>query len=69
MSTTVRVYKDSVNKNISVRTLGVNPPLNSLGQINEIDITGVANNDVLVYDSVREKFVAKPVPVINGGTF
>jgi hypothetical protein len=69
MSTTVRVYKDSVNRNISIRTMGVNPPLNSLGQIQEIDITGVANNDVLVYDSVREKFVAKQLPVLNGGTF
>jgi hypothetical protein len=55
----------------TIRTVGVgvgiaNP---SLVTLSDVDATSKNNNDTLVYDAVRGKFVVTALPTLNGGTF
>ena len=43
--------------------------LADLGELNDVDTTGVDNGDVLMYNSTTEKWEAKPIEIIDGGTF
>lgn len=40
-----------------------------LSQIADVDATNPDNGEVLVYDSVSQKYTVKTLPVIRGGTF
>jgi hypothetical protein len=41
----------------------------SLGQLTDVDASGSENGEVLVYDSVAQKYTVKAIPVIRGGSF
>ena len=47
----------------------VNVSLADLGELNDVDTTGVDNGDVLMYNSTTEKWEAKPIEIIDGGNF
>ena len=40
-----------------------------LTALNDVDASDADDNEVLVYDGVQEKFVVKPIPSVDGGTF
>lgn len=40
-----------------------------LSQLADVDTSGVANNETLVYDDTKGKYVIKELPIVNGGTF
>ncbi len=40
-----------------------------LSQIADVDAANPDNGEVLVYDSVSQKYTVKAIPVIRGGTF
>lgn len=43
--------------------------LANLGELKDVDTTGVDNGDVLMYNETTEKWEAKPIEIIDGGTF
>ena len=55
----------------TIRTVGVQPmqTSNFLSTLNDVDSSGAENNEILVYDSATGKYVVKPLPVLDGGTF
>lgn len=64
--------------NKTVATVSVGPSSNiSLGDLNNVNVAGAENNEVLVYDQANNTFVVAPYTVdantniaaINGGTF
>lgn len=40
-----------------------------LSQLRDVDTSAVANNETLVYDDTKGKYVIKELPIVNGGTF
>lgn len=58
----------------TIRTVGVgigiaNP---SISTLSDVDATSKNDNDTLIYDAARDKFVVKALPTLptlNGGTF
>lgn len=55
----------------TIRTVGIgigiaNP---SLSTLSDVDATSKNDNDTIVYDATRDKFVVKSLPILNGGTF
>jgi hypothetical protein len=42
---------------------------NSLESLTDVDASDPDNNETLVYDSSSGKYVIKPLPVVDGGTF
>ena len=59
-------------------SLSVAPSSNiGLGSLNNVDISGVEDNEVLVFDQANNKFIASPITLdantnitnINGGLF
>lgn len=64
--------------NKTVATVSVGPSSNiSLGDLNNVNVAGAENNEVLVFDQANNTFVVAPYTVdantviagINGGTF
>lgn len=64
--------------NKTFASVSVAPSSNiSLGNLNDVDVSGAENNEVLIFDSANNKFVVAPYVVdantniagINGGTF
>jgi hypothetical protein len=55
----------------TVRTVAVQPvqTTNFLATLDDVDSSGAENNETVVYDSVTQKYVVKPLPVVDGGTF
>jgi hypothetical protein len=68
----VRASVTNQNRN-TVRTIQPTTAM-SLSQLTDVDLTGVANNEVLVYSSSVGKFVTKTfaeinIDAIDGGIF
>jgi len=68
----VRASVTNQNRN-TVRTIQAATAM-SLSQLTDVDLTGVANNEVLVYSSSVGKFVTKTfaeinIDAIDGGIF
>lgn len=40
-----------------------------LEQLTDVDTRNKANNDVLVYDEITNKYVSKPITRVDGGAF
>lgn len=40
-----------------------------LAQLTDVDTNNKANNDVLVYDEATNKYISKPIPLVDGGAF
>ena len=64
--------------NKSFASVSLAPSSNiGLGGLNNVDVSGAENNEVLVFDSANNKFVIAPItldanttiPNINGGNF
>ena len=64
--------------NKTYATVTVKPSSNvSLGDLTDVNVAGAENNEVLVFDSVTNKFIVQPYTVdantyianINGGQF
>lgn len=66
MAITVQVKprKTTISSVTVARTANLN-----LSQINNVDITSPANNQVLTYETGTERWVNKEIPTISGGTF
>ena len=67
---TTRISVNSPQRD-TIRTVGVgvgiaNP---SIATLSDVDATSKNDNDTLVYDASRGKFVVKGLPTLNGGTF
>lgn len=67
---TTRVSINGRDRN-AIRTVGVAPSttVNSLRGLNDVNATSLDNNETVVYDAASDKFVVKPLPSVNGGTF
>lgn len=76
----IRVTVNSIEKNrVSInaekrqviRTVAVQPNqlVNNLKNLDDVDATEASQNETLVYDENTQKFVAKELPILNGGTF
>jgi hypothetical protein len=64
--------------NKTFASLSVAPSSNiGLGSLNNVDVSGAENNEVLIFDSANNKFVVSPITLdantiitnINGGLF
>jgi len=69
---TVSPIRVSINNQQAkpVRTVAVASAQNkTLGGLEDVDTTGAHNNEALVYDESLNKFVVKPLPVVDGGSF
>ena len=62
----------------SFASVSVAPSANiGLGGLNNVDVSGAENNEVLIFDQANNKFIASPItldanstiPNINGGLF
>lgn len=55
----------------TVRTVGIQPvqTTNFFATLIDVDSTDAENNETVVYDAVSGKYVVKPLPVLDGGTF
>jgi hypothetical protein len=57
----------------TIRTVGIQPTTidlaNRFANLLDVDATDPDNNETVVYDSVTQKYVVKPLPVVDGGTF
>jgi hypothetical protein len=42
---------------------------NLLRNLVDVDGSSLNNNETVVYDEARDKFVVKELPIVNGGTF
>lgn len=52
----------------TVRTV-ISGSTTSIATLEGVDVSGAVQNDTLVYDDESGLFLAKELPVINGGTF
>lgn len=55
-----------------IRTVGIQPSnlgVTQLRNLTDVDASNLVDNSTLVYDEATDKFVAKEMPIINGGTF
>lgn len=66
MAITVQVKprKSTISSVTVARTANLN-----LAQINNVDISSPANNQVLTYETGTDRWVNKDIPTISGGTF
>lgn len=69
-------YRVSINNQQpkNIRTVGitaqqVTPESILLAGLNDVDASGAENNETLVYDSSVQKYIVKPLPIVDGGTF
>lgn len=66
-------YRVSINNQQpkTIRTIAIQPmqTSNFLSTLNDVDSSGAENNETVVYDSATGKYVVKPLPVVDGGTF
>lgn len=54
----------------SVRTVAVTAvSRNRLSELTDVDVSGAENNETLVYDASSGKYIIKPLPAVDGGTF
>jgi hypothetical protein len=65
-----RISIDSQQK-MTVRYIsqGASPGATRLAQLTDVDTSGKANNDVLVYDENTGKYTSKPITKVDGGSF
>ncbi len=75
-ATVISTSKNRVSINnpqrTEIRSVGITPStalVNSLRGLSDVDATSLANNSTVVYDSSRDIFVVKELPILNGGTF
>ena len=73
---TIKPRKQNVNvtsapKNrIQINSSGISGSVSdTIVELRDVDASDVDNNETLVYDEGRGKFVVKEIPIINGGTF
>ena len=43
--------------------------VSKLRNLIDVDGSDLDNNEIVVYDEARDKFVVKELPIVNGGTF
>ena len=43
--------------------------VSTLQSIANVDATALSEGDTLVYDNITNKWVAKPIPALDGGTY
>lgn len=65
----IRTVAQGNDLTTSIRTVSVNPPPTSANQFNEFDLLDAFDGCTLVYDAERQKFVAKALGQITGGSF
>jgi hypothetical protein len=68
-TTSINSISIDTQKRKTVRTVSLTAAAPSLGSLDGIDISGATENEVLVYDDESGNFVAKELPILNGGTF
>lgn len=77
MSTKVTInssspYRVSINNQQpkNIRTVAIaSASINKLESLVDVDASDPDNNETLVYDALSGKYVVKPLPAIDGGTF
>lgn len=77
MSTKVIVRSSSPNRvsinnqqQKTVRTVAVaSASSNRLESLVDVDASDPDNNETVVYDAISGKYVVKPLPAVDGGTF
>lgn len=73
MSLLTDKIKVSINgqKRTTVRTVGISSlaQTGKLANLTDVDATDPDNNEILVFDSARQKYVIKPLPVLDGGSY
>lgn len=59
-----------MSKKSEIRTIPSGPQsLSKLRNLVDVDSSDLDNNEIVVYDEARDKFVVKELPIVNGGTF
>lgn len=54
----------------TVRAVGIaSVSINKLSDLSDVEVSGAENNETLVYDGASGKYVVKPLPAVDGGTF
>lgn len=55
----------------TVRTVGISAQsqIDTLAELRDVDASDPNNNETLVYDSARQKYVIKTLPVVDGGSY
>lgn len=57
-------------KQLEIKTLASGSSTsNQLRNLVDVDSTSLNNNETVVYDEARDKFVVKELPIVNGGNF
>lgn len=78
MGTKVTVHSSSPNRVLinnqqpkTIRTVGIQPiqTTNYFAALIDVDASDADNNETVVYDEASGKYVVKPLPVVDGGTF
>lgn len=72
LNTVTNIGSVAINKQNNIKASSfylTNPVSFTLGQLGDVVIAGVQNNDALIYDQATNKFVMKTIPIIDGGTF
>jgi hypothetical protein len=68
-----RPYRVAINNQQpkTVRTVGIQPvqTTNYFATLIDVDSSDADNNETVVYDAASGKYVVKPLPVLDGGTF
>lgn len=65
-------YRVSINNQQpkNIRTVAIaSASINKLESLVDVDASDPDNNETLVYDASSGKYVVKPLPAIDGGTF
>lgn len=61
----------SINKQdkATVRTVTLSSFPDQLSELKDVDMSDADTNETLVYDETSAKFIVKPLPNLDGGTF
>lgn len=43
--------------------------IDTIAELRDVDASDADNNETLVFDSTTQKYVVKPLPAIDGGTY
>jgi hypothetical protein len=68
-SSAINVRLQTTDPKTTVRSVAITPPPTSANQFNEFDLLDAFDGCTLVYDAERQKFVAKALGQITGGSF
>ena len=69
--TSIKVVTAPKNR-ISINTKGISGAgggTELLRQLKDVDASDSDNNETIVYDAARDKFVVEPLPIMDGGEF